>query len=478
MFSPRVSPISRHLLDSGLALGTLSLAVLIGYLLLAPEQPRATPVPSAQSWVDGQRPPPVPLVLPEPWPEPARGVVLDADHGLPIAGATVSVGRYEAMTDAHGRFTLDSFSPDAKPLVKAPGYKPRRMPIRAGWSTVTLKPHAIKAAYLSYYGISDRGTRERVFELLDRTELNAVVIDVKGDRGFIPYLTRVPLAVEAGARGPVRVQNFEQLLAGLKTRGIYTIGRIVVFKDDLLARYRPEWAILDARTAEPWIDDEELAWVDPFREEVWEYVIAVAREAALKGFNEIQFDYLRFPTDGKLSAARYSRPNTQKARLEAISTFLARVRRELAPLGVFLAADVFGYIAFNADDTQIGQRVEELARHLDYLSPMVYPSSYHRGVPGYPNPVEHPYEVVRATIRLMLKRAAHAPVQVRPWLQDFRDYAFDRRPFGVKELRAQIKGAEDAGSQGWMLWNPRNRYTVEALRREAQLADPEPWSEP
>ncbi|MFQ5521297.1 MAG: putative glycoside hydrolase, partial [Candidatus Methylomirabilia bacterium] len=211
---------------------------------------------------------------------------------------------------------------------------------------------------------------------------------------------------------------------------------------------------------------------------VWEYVIAVAREAALKGFDEIQFDYLRFPTDGNLSAVRYSEPNTQAMRLQAISTFLARARQELGPLGVFLAADLFGYIAYNENDTQIGQRVEDLARYLDYLCPMVYPSSFHRGIPGYRNPVENPYEVVRATIELMAKRARPVPVQIRPWLQDFRDYAFDRRYFGTEEVRAQMKGAEDGGSQGWMLWNPRNRYTAGALRAVASLTERETWSAP
>jgi hypothetical protein len=116
--------------------------------------------------------------------------------------------------------------------------------------------------------------------------------------------------------------------------------------------------------------------------------------------------------------------------------------------------------------------VEELAVHLDYLNPMVYPSGYHLGIPGIRNPVEHPYEVVRDTIRLVVKRSAHATVRVRPWLQDFRDYAFDRRVFGPKEIEAQMRGAADAGALGWMLWNPRNEYTAEALRPEPGASPP------
>jgi len=188
-----------------------------------------------------------------------------------------------------------------------------------------------------------------------------------------------------------------------------------------------------------------------------------------RGFDEVQFDYVRFPTDGRLGAARYARPNTRQTRLPAVAGFLARARRELGAMGAFVAADVFGYTAFNENDTDIGQRIEELAPHVDYFSPMLYPSGYHRGIPGYRNPVEHPYQVVHESVRLIRQRAGHATVRVRPWLQDFRDYAFDRRPFGVAEIRAQIQGALDAGAAGWMLWNPRNEYTAAALRQKEAL---------
>ncbi|MBI4242409.1 MAG: GTP-binding protein [Candidatus Rokubacteria bacterium] len=393
-----------------------------------------------------------------------EGRVVDAERGAPIAGASLSWGHYEERTDVDGHFRTVPLPPDVTLLVKAPGYERKRVPVHPGRTTIALAPQTIKAVYLTYYGVGERMIRERVFELVNRTELNAVVIDVKGDRGLIPYPTQVPLAVEAGAMGPVRIRTFDEMLGGLKARGVYTIARIVVFKDNVLANYRPEWAVLDTRTGKPWMDNERLAWVDPFREEVWEYAIAIAREAALKGFDEIQLDYVRFPTDGKLSAARYSRPNTKQNRLEAISTFLARMRKALVPMGVFLAADIFGYTAFNENDTDIGQRLEELAPHVDYLCPMVYPSGYHRGIPGYRNPVAHPYEIVFETVRLVRRRSSHATIRVRPWIQDFRDYAFDRRPFGVKELQAQMKAAQDAGAVGWMLWNPRNEYTAAALR--------------
>ena len=325
---------------------------------------------------------------------------------------------------------------------------------------------AVKGVYLSYYGVGDRGIRGQVLDLLDRTELNAVVIDVKGDRGFIPYETRVPLAVEAGALGPVRVRDFDDLIAGLRSKGVYTIARLVTFKDDMLARHRPEWAVTDAATGSRWLDNERLAWLDPFEEAAWAYPIALAREAAEKGFQEIQLDYLRFPSDGRIGAARYSKPSNRQTRLQAISRFLERARDALAPTGAALAIDLFGYTAFNLDDTGVGQRVEELAPLVDYLCPMAYPSAYHLGIPGYRNPVAHPYEVVLETVRRIRERCPPGTARVRPWIQDFPDYAFDRRSFGAAQIGAQMRAAEDAGATGWMLWNPRNRYTVEALAPE------------
>jgi len=373
-------------------------------------------------------------------------------------------GPVEVVTDADGRFTTAPVQAGFAVWVKAPGYERKKLTTENTDVTVKLPAHPIKAAYLTYYGVADRGIRQRVLDLVARTELNAVVIDVKGDRGLIPYRTQVQAALDAGAQGPVIIKDFDEQLAGWKAQGIYTIARIVAFKDNVRANARPDLAIIDTRTGKPWIDRENLAWVDPFREENWDYLIAVAKEAAAKGFDEIQFDYVRFPTDGKLAAARYSQPNNAQTRLPAIAGFLAKARRELGPTGVFLAADIFGYTAFNTNDTDIGQRIEELSVSLDYMCPMVYPSGYHLGIPGVRNPVQNPYEIVKESVRLTRQRSQNPGAQVRPWLQDFKDYAFDKRIFGQGEIRAQIKGADDGGAAGWMLWNPKNDYTGAALR--------------
>jgi hypothetical protein len=450
---------------------TASIAIPLGMPAESEPAPDAGAAPAEPS-----EPPPVapaPPREPEPWPSPVTGRVLD-HRREPLAGASVVAAGREIQTDATGAFSLDQVDAGTPLMIKLPGYTKKVIPSPALATgepiEAVLEPQVIKAAYLTYYGVNDRSIRGRVLDLVEQTELNAVVIAVKGDRGWILYPTEVPLAIAAGAHGPAIMREFGSLMSDLKARGVYTIARIVAFKDNVLATHRPDLAVMDSRTGKPWVDREKLAWLDPFREEAWEYNIALAREAVRRGFDEIQFDYVRFPTDGKLSVARYAKPSNRETRLPAIVGFVSRARRELGAMGVFVAADIFGYTAFNESDTDIGQRIEDLAPHLDYICPMVYPSGYHLGIPGYRNPVQHPYEVVRESVRLIRKRSTPSPARIRPWLQDFRDYAFGRRIFGVNEIKAQIRGADEGGGTGWMLWNPRNAYTGDALRPEAGVA--------
>jgi hypothetical protein len=430
----------------------------------------ARPRPETRPPVPESRPAkPAEPVSDTPWPSPTvSGRVLDEER-KPLVGASIVVRGIEVRTDADGVFKVEQVPPDASLLVKIPGYEKLRIAPTKGAVEAILKPQAIKATYLTYFGVGDRGIRTRVLDLTARTELNAVVIDVKGDRGWVLYKTEVEQALAIGAHGPGTLREFDAMMADFKARGIYTIARIVIFKDNILANARPDLAVIDTRTGKPWIDNEKLAWVDPFREEVWAYNIALAKEAARRGFDEIQFDYVRFPTDGKLGAAQYAKPVNKETRLPAIAAFLAKARREIGPTGAFLGADLFGYTAFNENDTDIGQRIEELAPHLDFICPMVYPSGYHKGIPGHANPMLVPYKVVHESVRLIRKRAGGTVAKVRPWLQDFKDYAFDKRIFGVPEIQAQIKGSDEAGGSGWMLWNPRNDYTGSALRAKDSL---------
>lgn len=390
------------------------------------------------------------------------GRVIDAATGHPLEDAVVTLQNQVAQTGKDGRFRLECGGDRLG--VRAPGYRRDEIKIdcqKGEEPEIGLDPFAPKALYLSFFGIGHAALRQSALNLIEETELNALVIDVKGDRGLIAYKSAVPLAAEAGAQKFVTIRDIRGLIASLREKGIYTIARIVVFKDDPLASAKPQWAV-KANGGTVWRDREDLAWTDPFLKEVWDYNIDIAEEAARNGFDEIQFDYVRFPDAPGLG---FSMPNTEENRVRAVNGFLAQARERLIPYNVFLAADIFGYVCWNLDDTGIGQRLESLPPLLDYLSPMLYPSGFKYGIPGYPYPVENPYQIVRLTLKRAAERTGLPGVRFRPWLQAFRDYAFDRRVFSERQIRAQIQAAEDSGADGWMMWNPQNLYSDEGLEK-------------
>lgn len=390
------------------------------------------------------------------------GQVVDAATRQPVVQATVLAGGALRHSDAQGRFDFGAEAPGGPLQARAPGYARYSGTAMAGSPVViALRPLQPKALYLSAYGIASPVLRDAALALIDGTELNALVIDVKGDRGLVPY--RSAALVAAGlSQGPALVADMPALLAALRARGLYLIGRIVAFKDDPLAAAQPGWAVRDAQ-GRVWKDREGLAWIDPFRRAAWERNLALAEEAAALGFDEIQFDYLRFPDAAGLV---FSEPDTEARRVAAINGFLDAARERLARHNVFIAADVFGYITWNRDDTHIGQQLEALMPHLDYLSPMLYPSGFSFGIPGAANPMTAPDDIVLRSLQKAMARTGLPGRRFRPWLQAFRDYAFDRRAFGEREIRAQIEAAEAAGTNGWMLWNASNRYTRDGLDAE------------
>jgi len=393
--------------------------------------------------------------------------VVDFFTGEPIKGALVTLNN--GIVPANGHNTFIEPSTGGKLRVRAHGYMITEQIIAAPriptLRSIRLIPFNPKALYLSFYGIGERSLREPALRLIQETELNALVIDVKGDRGMISYRSSIPFASEIGAQRIITVRDIEGLIKSLKGKGIYTIARIVVFKDNLLALAKPELAVR-TQSGEIWRDRENLAWVDPFKKEVWDYNINIAVEAAQYGFDEIQFDYVRFPD---ALAPRFAMANTEENRVRAISGFLIEAKQRLRPYNVFLAADIFGYVCWNFNDTFVGQRLDALVPHLDYLSPMLYPSGFQYGIPGYRIPVENPYEIVYLSLKRAQERTNLPSIRFRPWLQAFRDYAFDRRHFNGKEIRDQIEAAGKFGSQGWMLWNPGNIYSTQGLRREEPL---------
>jgi hypothetical protein len=244
------------------------------------------------------------------------------------------------------------------------------------------------------------------------------------------------------------------VVAGLKEKDLYLIARIVVFKDDPLAAARPQWAV-KTKGGGVFRDREKLRWVDPFQQEAWAYNIAIAKAAAEAGFDEVQFDYVRFPDNRSVG---FSKPANQNSRTEAIAGFLKAAHLALAPYNVMVAADIFGYVMWNLDDTGIGQKVDAAVEAVDVVSPMLYPSGYHLGIPNYRNPVQHPYEIVYLSLKRAQERTGVSTLRFRPWLQAFRDYAFRGGDFKEERMRIQINATDKFGASGWMFWNPRNIY--------------------
>jgi hypothetical protein len=219
-------------------------------------------------------------------------------------------------------------------------------------------------------------------------------------------------------------------------------------------------------------DNEKLHWTDPFNQAVWDYNIQIAVVAAKAGFDEVEFDYTRFPDHPGL---QFLKASNEANRRQAISGFLAAAQKALNPFNVFLSADIFGYVAWNPTDTGIGQDLNDVDKVVDYISLMLYPSGFRYGIPGLRNPLDDPYRIVHASLEKAKQRTGLSGIVFRPWLQAFADYAFDHRPFGKAQLRQQIKAAEDSGADGWLLWNPRNTYPTQTL---TELASELWWKEP
>ncbi len=322
----------------------------------------------------------------------------------------------------------------------------------------TFPVQAVRALYMSYFATGHPETRQRIFDLLERTELNAVVIDVKSDDGLLSYSTQVPLAIEIGAARPM-AKDFESVLGQLKSRGVYTIARIVAFKDALLAKNVPEYAVKQSHSADTLPDPEAMSWADPFLQPVWDYNIQIALEAAHMGFDEILFSQARFPSPSPNGTLQFSQEATREARVLAVTGFLGTAKGQLQPLQVKMAADTLGYTCWRKDDSLIGQDIERMGPYIDVLCPMLYPSAFGSGIPGYKNAIAYPYEVVYQSAQRAVGRLASAGCAVRPWIQDFPDYRFDKRVYGREEIQAQIKGCFDAGCTGYMVWDNRVKYT-------------------
>ena len=385
------------------------------------------------------------------------GKVIDLDTQKPIVGAIITIDGKVTHTDGYGKFTiLDKTESIA---IRAYGYDRREFK-DLKTKNFGLKSFTPKALYLSYWAVSLEKNINRILKLIDETEANTVVIDTKSEYGHLAYKGNVALAKKIGAYKRTTIKNIDKLITRLKAKGIYLIARHSVFKDNLLAKKRPNFAI-KTKQDKVWINREKLAWSDPFVDEVHKYNVELAKEIASKGFDEINFDYIRFPGKARL---KYKLDNNEKNRVNAISSFLKLAKEELKPYNIFISADTFGYACWNSNDIKIGHSLKEMEKYVDYIAPMLYPSGFHTGIANAKNPMEKPYEIINHSLKEAKRRFKIASVRFRPWLQSFKDYAFDRRHFGAKELRAQINASEDFGSNGWMLWNSGSKFSKKGLK--------------
>lgn len=324
-------------------------------------------------------------------------------------------------------------------------------------------PVKVKGIYATKNVIAGGEKWNRILQIVEETEVNAIVMDVKNDDGLMLYQSKVELAEKVGANSQVSVQDIESLMAHLNERGIFPIARIVVFKDPLLAKNYQEVAIKN-KDGTIYSQANNVYWVNPFDRRTWEYHVEIAKEAAKLGFREIQFDYVRFPENAQKMDARvnYEFVN-QRTKEEAISEFLTYARQELEPYQVYVSADVFGFATTVKDHMGIGQKWEPIANVVDYICPMIYPSHYGPGIYGYANPNAHPYGVVDRAVQDGIKRSDTLidGAIMRPWLQDF---SMGSPKYGASHVREQIKALEDNGIEEWLLWNAGNNYTVEALK--------------
>ncbi|MEW9121676.1 MAG: putative glycoside hydrolase [Thermotaleaceae bacterium] len=326
----------------------------------------------------------------------------------------------------------------------------------------------VKGIYLTKYSASNSRLDELI-ELSKRTKINTFVIDVKDDKGHMLFKTKAAEKYSPNANANATVKDIEALVKKLKENNIYLIARIVSFKDPTYTSHHTDRAIIYKDTKKPFTNSDGLIWASAYDRDLWDYNIEVSKEAAAAGFNEIQFDYVRFPASngGKLDASLDYRNVNGESKPETIQNFLKYAHKELSPLEVYISADIYGLVGSVADDMALGQYWEAVSNVVDYVSPMMYPSHYANGTYGLSVPDAYPYETIYNSTKDSVARNKNiqTPGTIRPWIQDFTaPWVKGYIKYGPKQVAEQIKAMEENGVTEFMLWNAGNKYSEDALK--------------
>ena len=330
-------------------------------------------------------------------------------------------------------------------------------------------PDTLRGLYVNRWAALGRKLNDLI-AIAKRTGINALVIDVKDDRGFVLYRSSVPLAREIGADTAdghwMSSSRLRAMLDTMVAHKIYPIARIVVAKDPLLAQKKLDLAIMRKSDLKPWLDKNGRPWLDPHQRAVWQYAADLAREAYEMGFSEVQFDYVRFPDEKRLISETVYPLANGRTRAQVIRDQLGFVRNALKPKGMRVTADVFGLTATDTTDMGIGQRWEMFVDQVDVVLPMIYPSHFARGTYKIRNPNAHPYATIDHALKDAIARSDSVPnaALVIPWYQDF---TLGSPHYYAEHIRAQKKAGYDNGFQSWILWNPKSNYTLAALEPQS-----------
>ncbi|HJH06724.1 MAG TPA: putative glycoside hydrolase [Fusobacterium ulcerans] len=339
------------------------------------------------------------------------------------------------------------------------------------------KRREVRGIYVTSSSASLTKRVDDLIALSKRTKINAFVIDVKEDDGTLLFKMKAGEKYNPNANRRSPIKDIDKFMKKMKDNNIYTIARVVSFKDPTYAKANPDKAIITKSTGKPFTNSDGVIWVSPHDRYLWEYNIAVAKEAALAGFDEIQFDYVRFPASngGKLDKdLDYRNPN-KESKPETIQKYLQYARKELEPLGVYIAADVYGQVGSLPDDMALGQHWESVSNVVDYICPMIYPSHYGKGVYGLPVPDAEPYKTVYRSTQDSMNRNANidTPAMIRPWIQAFTArWVKGYITYGPEQIELQVKALKDLGINEYILWSPTNRYKIEKNPPSDKKAEP------